>query len=451
MMNTFGLENVVEKDLDVTPRMVTKRSKSSIALSARNDDENIHPNMMAVVAKDLPSSSSFPKKQQQALVMTTPDAKRHKTATSTTPTRHITPKSRQKETTSEEATAYTNDVPVLGDRSKGIQNLQDRPLREDHASQHPHESEIAENKIVAEQVMMDEEEESHVDIVLDNVDMEYPSEVAVPSRRLVASFYQQALAADDSGVRDNDQVYLQPAGLLSLEQVLLPALARQEDKALKGLQAKVLRDAPEHAHVIKQSRQMVYEGIGSAIQHAHQARLNRQACAQELCQQEIQQRALAKKQRLEQEQQERRRQLLLEQQELDLEQSNRLKLLKRQYPRNQSLWREVVQLMTSKSKLEKEERLWQQAERQLLEKEAQDGDATIKATTDITIEEEQQQLPVEIPKDELHLQLDQLVQDMSISSTRIQEGLGLVTKIVDESDQMRKQLYQTYRRDHQFY
>jgi hypothetical protein len=107
--------------------------------------------------------------------------------------------------------------------------------------------------------------------------------------------------------------------------------------------------------------------------------------------------------------------------------------------------------MTSKSKLEKEERLWQQAERQLLEKEAQDEDATTKATTDITIEEEQQQLPVEIPKDELHLQLDQLVQDMSISSTRIQEGLGLVTKAVDESDQMRKQLYQTYRRDHQFY
>jgi hypothetical protein len=50
-------------------------------------------------------------------------------------------------------------VPVLGDRSKGIQNLQDRPLR-DHASQHPHESEIAENKIDSEQAMNDEEEDS---------------------------------------------------------------------------------------------------------------------------------------------------------------------------------------------------------------------------------------------------------------------------------------------------
>jgi hypothetical protein len=50
-------------------------------------------------------------------------------------------------------------VPVLGDRSEGIQNLQDRPLR-DHASQHPHESEIAENKIISKQVMNDEEEDS---------------------------------------------------------------------------------------------------------------------------------------------------------------------------------------------------------------------------------------------------------------------------------------------------
>jgi hypothetical protein len=50
-------------------------------------------------------------------------------------------------------------VPVVGKRSEGIQKLQDQPLR-DHASQHPHESEIAENKIVSVEEMNDEEEGS---------------------------------------------------------------------------------------------------------------------------------------------------------------------------------------------------------------------------------------------------------------------------------------------------
>jgi hypothetical protein len=106
---------------------------------------------------------------------------------------------------------------------------------------------------------------------------------------------------------------------------------------------------------------------------------------------------------------------------------------------------------------------WQQVERQLdrqeeeeEEEEAQTGkedDATNTSTNATATIEQQVQQHVEmiIPKDELQLQLEQLVQDMSISSTRIQEGLGLVTKSVDESDQLRKQLYQTYRQDHQFH
>lgn len=411
MMNSFEMENAV------TPRMVTKRSKSSIAMAAaRNDDENenVHPNMLAVhaagsadiVKNNLPSSSSSvtkTKQKQTPLLVMTPDAKRHKTATSTTPTRHTTPsKSTRKEATKEVDIAHTISI-----------------------------------------------------------DLDYPSasEIAVPSRRLVASFYQQALEMEATTATTTttvgDQVYLQPAGVLSVEQVLLPCLAKQEDKALKVLQAKVQRDAPQHTHIYQQSRQMVYQGIGVAIGHVKQARLDRQAQAMECRLQETHQRALIQQQRLEQEQQEHARQRCLEQQAHDLEQSNRLKVLKRQHPRNQSLWREVVQLMTAKSKLEKEERLWQQAERQLIEQEeqaaAQDEDATIISTS--TIEEQQQvhQEEIEISKDDLYLQLEQLVQDMSISTTRIQEGLGLVNKSVNDSDQMRKQLYQSYRQDHQFH
>jgi hypothetical protein len=51
-------------------------------------------------------------------------------------------------------------------------------------------------------------------------------------------------------------------------------------KALKVLQAKMQRDTPQHTHVVQQSRQMVYQVTGAAIDHVYQARLNRQAQAQ---------------------------------------------------------------------------------------------------------------------------------------------------------------------------
>jgi hypothetical protein len=53
----------------------------------------------------------------------------------------------------------------------------------------------------------------------------------------------------DGSVSTGDQVCLQAAGLLSLEQVLLPAVAGQEDEALKLLHAKTQHHAgcsPRH-------------------------------------------------------------------------------------------------------------------------------------------------------------------------------------------------------------
>jgi hypothetical protein len=49
-------------------------------------------------------------------------------------------------------------VPVVNDRSKGMEELKNQDLRY-HASQYPHESQVAENKIVSEQQMNDEQED----------------------------------------------------------------------------------------------------------------------------------------------------------------------------------------------------------------------------------------------------------------------------------------------------
>jgi hypothetical protein len=254
-------------------------------------------------------------------------------------------------------------------------------------------------------------------------EIEYPSDIALPSPGfLVASFRQAALeASEETTMTDviassiGDQVYLEPAGLLSLEQVWLPLLARQENEALKLLQARVQRDSPQHVHILKETRQMIYYSVGEAIKHARLSRLKRQA--EKSRQQGLQQ---------EQKQQEQRRE--------------HLKLLKHQYPPNENLRQEIAQLTAGKSKLEEELRQWEEIERQQDQQEAaqQARDDTTKANkTEPQIQE------VEIPMDDFLLQLQGLVEDISISSTRIQKGLSIVLKSVDESDQLREQLDQT--------
>jgi hypothetical protein len=80
--------------------------------------------------------------------------------------------------------------------------------------------------------------------------IECPSDIALPSPGLVASFRQAALeASEETTMTDvissiGDQVCLEPAGLLSLEQAWLPLIARQENEAVKLLQARVQRDSP---------------------------------------------------------------------------------------------------------------------------------------------------------------------------------------------------------------
>jgi hypothetical protein len=117
-----------------------------------------------------------------------------------------------------------------------------------------------------------------------------------------------------------------------------------------------------------------------------------------------------------------------------------LKLLKHQCPPNENLRQEIAQLMAGKSKLEEELRQWEEIERQQDQQETaqQARDDTTKANkTEPQIQE------VKIPMDDFLLQLQGLVEDMSISSARVQKGLSTVLKLVDESDQLREQLDQT--------
>jgi hypothetical protein len=298
--------------------------------------------------------------------------------------------------------------------------------------------------------------------------VEYPCAIAVPGRNVVAKFYQDSLvllANDKDNNKDNssfgqvgDQQYLQPAGLLSLEQVLLPALAWQENHALKALQAKIQRDAPHLTHHIQACRHWVLSSVGAAILQVQQARQTRFQVQQERQLGLEQERQAAQEARILDKEQERQRLLEEKKQRQLTKQAQTLKSIQRQHPRNQDLWREVAFLMTEKSKLEKEERLWKQAERDLIQLEEEQQRQQQEALgetdeTETTNDKQDASSPpiIEAPKDPLQVKVEQAVDDIRLSSDRIHQGLKIVLHTIQESDKVRKELYQTYRKDHQFH
>lgn len=250
---------------------------------------------------------------------------------------------------------------------------------------------------------------------------EYPKDnVKVPKRSLVEALYQQTAETED-------QKELAEAGLLSFQHVLLPAVAYQEEAALKDLQAKVQRDCPEHKRLLEQTRQATYEAVHAAMKAVEKSREARKsekdACWKKLA-----------------EEREEAHKLALEkwQRESELKRSQEMSELQKSYPKNVEAWREVAYLMTELNKLGKEERQWAQAKEQL------ENEATVKG--------QQEPLVVDVAGEESPVdQVNQSLEDITLSAIRVQQALRQVSGVVAESQRMRKELYQRYKRDHQFH
>ena len=338
---------------------------------------------------------------------------------------------------------------------------------------------------------------------------DYPQHIPVPSRTMIAMFYRLALEGTQDGQgqgqgqeqgqgqvavaerreeeismttatqitedsalvisSDRDQEYLNPAGLLSFEQVLLPAIARQEDLALKALQSKVQRDHPEWTYVVRDCRVQVYQMIHAAMEAVKKNRHRRLQQVMERRQAKAEEREARRKAMEEAYQQE----LEQRRQYQEMERARRLRNLKRQHPRNQQLWREVAVLMTAISKLEKEEKAWIELEQEIAAREQQQVEQEVpiqqgEQVRQVSLPADGNQTPddsvtkteysttgdiedvVDVPKHELQIQVERALHDIAVSSTRIQDGLKIVKSIVSDADAVRTELYEKYRQDHQF-
>lgn len=260
-------------------------------------------------------------------------------------------------------------------------------------------------------------------------------------------FYEAAVTVEDSHQNRLDDA---DTGLLSLEEVLVPAVARMEIDAVKAVQAKAQRDTPDAVPLLMQCRLFIFAMAGNAVEGAKQARALREAAEQEKIQEQERERQRQKEALQKQKAEERlqRREKRAKQRALEIR--NRKQELKKKLPRNMELWREVAFLMTELAKLQKEEKLWKEAERIMEAREA-DLVQREKASAESQKETADKSVVVEENHDELQSNVDDVVDSIKLSSLRIQSAVDVIKKTMEDSAEVRQELYDKYSKDHIFH
>jgi len=261
-------------------------------------------------------------------------------------------------------------------------------------------------------------------------EIEYPSNIRLPSKDLVQSCFEQA---DSSGDKRKE---LTCAGILSLDEVLLPAIAHQEETALKDIQAFVQRDKPKCLSSVMACRKAVYDCVGAAMKAVKKSQMAR------------------KEEETEKERQWEREQFASRNEQMDRNQEavefhkaqQRCAFMKK-WPKNQAVWRDYVFLMTEATKLQKEESQWKSMKAELSEK-CQELLTTKESMKSYQCETESFCALQSFDERDQHV--ISVIEEIELSSARIFQALGAVSDAVSESERLRLNLYDQYRREHQF-
>lgn len=277
------------------------------------------------------------------------------------------------------------------------------------------------------------------------VQVNYPGEVEIPSKSLIRALYESAVSQEGSHQNHLDDV---GSGLLSLEEVLLPAVAREEENALKKIQAKAQRDTPEAVETLKMCRRAIYECVESGIVSARAARLKREA--EEKQHQErlkLEHEEYMERLRVEREEELNRRRLRRE--ELQKAAKERTKHeMKKKLPKNVEMWQEVAFLMTELAKIRKEERMWAETEANL---DVEIEQLSKQQNPLTSLEDETEIKTMSTIGDEVKERVESAVEDIGLSSLRIRRASQLVANAIDEANVARSELFTKYTKDHQFH
>lgn len=305
------------------------------------------------------------------------------------------------------------------------------------------------------------------------VEFAYPTSdaVAVPGPNLLQHFHQLAVstsAAAASTSVQTHQAQLDSLGthLLSLEDVLIPAAAQQENAAIKYHQARLQRDPAANAasiDICKSVRAYVLEMASLGATAARANRLERESAFRvQVAEREAEAKAERRRLRAEARQRQAERQAARAARRQQDRATRRVQDM-RSLPRNKELYREMAALLKDQNRLQREEKKWEEAGQRLAVQEAEVErrlqSLAAEREADGGMEEEESEGTATSREVEQSRHLAEAVErsaqnaidDILTSAGRVESTLTEVAALVEESDAVRRELYGKYRTDHQFH
>lgn len=274
--------------------------------------------------------------------------------------------------------------------------------------------------------------------------LQYPTEIPLPSRDIVRTMYETAIQNAD------DQVHLDGTGLLSLEQVILPAVYASEDVALQQLQAVVQRDCPQHTDAVEATRWALYEFVGAgcdAVVQSREARAKHDADREAQWQREREEAAQRRQRQIE---------TRAQQHAAAVEEAKQAKKweLQKKLPANQELWREIAFLTKELTELSTIERQWEIAAEKLTVQEAalaeQEGEAMAEAEAKRSVMDDHAGEQILAPVEQI-VKLVETATDITVAAQRIQGALQIVNQTVVDCEQARSELCEQYKIEQMFH
>jgi hypothetical protein len=243
--------------------------------------------------------------------------------------------------------------------------------------------------------------------------------------------------------------------------VLLPAIAYQQEQAIKKVQAKIQRDRPELKSILVHGRKYIYNSIGYAIIASEKSRLQRTQRNREVeghwKREEAERIAKEKRQIAE----EKARQKVERVKLRELQRLKKQRELKKKHPQNFEIWKEVAFLMSELTQLQQDESKWEQALKELNRREQeltnqetiidQSKQTEIEATNKAGNDQEKEASTNDLSETRDVVRVTKCIEDIILSTTQIEAGLKVAKEIVTNVETTRKDIYKEYTEHHQFH
>jgi hypothetical protein len=275
---------------------------------------------------------------------------------------------------------------------------------------------------------------------LDNVTISFPSnedKVTIHHKSL-RQVYTHAL---QNGIHQR-QLKESGCNLLSIDEVIIPTIIASKLQTIRTMIGKARGKKDLHEVDQLQVIRSILMSCSTNVNHQLMKYRNNQSMKRE------EERKNQKLQLMEQYEYEKKMKQEQKLQEKVRTRERRKREKKKNYTKNKELWREVMVLMTDLTKLEKEEKMWKSLDVQtLLKQNEMKTQALLPSFTEIESFED----PLPNHAHETEQKVMNVIDDISLATNRINDALSSVCTLIKESNSIRMDMYEKYKKDHKFY